>query len=264
METSEMMVKIKDWLERKITLRNINRYALPLTATIANFNLANSLSPAVSIPVITLNSLGVISSSWIHNYVENFKKNHENVFLKQQLWSFYMFVIFIGVFVEVNLLIKSSPNAQQSEQDQYNIKSITAAASIILPWLIYNASEKFFTLSEDLLDDDQLEILNTILQTNNTLSKDEQEQLKEELANFSDSSKKYLFAYMQQTITAVANTDNMPTDNTTPEVSIPNIVSNQDPLIFSDLSSSTNNHFAEPAAAEVDSLCRQTHSFHIG
>ncbi len=262
MQIPVVIIKIKNWLKRKITLRNINRYTLPLTTAITNFNLVDSVNPAISTPIIILNSIGILSGSWMHNYVENFKKD-KCLCYNKTFWSLFMLDILITSFVvqtyiDATTSIESTPN--KSPQYVYNnIKAISAAASIIVPWLINNASNKFFTLSEDLLDDDQIEILNIMFKINNTLSQDEQEQLKEELANFSDSSKKYLFECIKHAIVEAErtsnNTPNIPEplhsiNNAITKTNMPNIVPRQDILIFSGCSSNKND-FIEPVIEET-------------
>ena len=261
MQIPVIIIKIKNWLKRKITLRNINRYTLPITTAITNVNLVNSVNPAISTPIIILNSIGILSGSWMHNYVENFKKD-KCLCYNQTFWSLLMFDIFIVVFVTQTYVDATTSEDTPSEFNNYvynNIKAISAAASIIVPWLINNASNKFFTLSEDLLDDDQIEILNIMFKMHNTLSQDEQEQLKEELANFSDSSKKYLFECIKHAIVEAGRSSNNISnitgslnaiDNPATETNMPNIVPRQDILIFSGCSSNKND-FIEPVIEET-------------
>jgi hypothetical protein len=201
----------------------------------------------------------------MHNYVENFKK-HKGLCYNKTFWSLLMFDIFISAFI-ARTYVDATTSIEEgtlNESHHYlynNIRAISAAASIIIPWLINNASNKFFTLSEDLLDDDQIKILNIMFRMNNTLSQDEQEQLKEELANFSDSSKKYLFECIELAIIEAErtsnNTSNIPgslhsINYAATETNIPNIVPSQDPLVFSGFFSNNNNsNFIGPVIEET-------------
>lgn|GEM_PF-1410517 len=112
-----------------------------------------------------------------------------------------------------------------------------------------------------MLDDAQIKILNIMFRMNNTLSQDEQEQLKEELANFSDSYKKYLFECIELAIIEAErtsnNTSNIPgslhsINYAATEMNIPNIVPSQDPLVFSGFFSNNNNsNFIGPVIEET-------------
>lgn len=91
------------------------------------------------------------------------------------------------------------------------IESILGASTIMAPWLINNASYKFFTLSEyleDLLDDPQVEILNSLPEEHNVVAPEIKETLKLELEEkLSEDPKNLLFTKFEERLPAVSSTN---------------------------------------------------------
>ena len=111
------------------------------------------------------------------------------------------------------------------------IESFLGASTIIAPWLINNASYKFFTLSEyldDLLDEPQVEILNSLPEEHNVVAPKIKEILKLELEEkLSEDPKKLLFTRFAERLSPISFTNN-----------------DQDPsLIELPVSTSSNNYF---------------------
>ncbi|MGI9214888.1 MAG: hypothetical protein ACR2HS_04410, partial [Gammaproteobacteria bacterium] len=91
------------------------------------------------------------------------------------------------------------------------IDSFLGASTIMAPWLINNASYKFFTLSEyleDLLDEPQVEILNSLPEEHNIVVPEIKETLKLELEEkLSEDPKKLLFTRFEERLPAVSSTN---------------------------------------------------------
>ncbi len=186
-------------IKERITWQNIRRYAIPPSAAVANFFLGNS-NPAISVGVTVVNSLGIISSDFAHNRTETHGLCNRKTIAAITAGG----LTFSYVLIASLRALDGWDESKQYGSTYRNIESSFAAGCVIIPWLVNNASRKFFTLSEDLLSPEQKRevdrLLSTYVPSLNmlTLTPYAEKSFAEEIGGLSENTKTILFQFLRQ------------------------------------------------------------------
>jgi hypothetical protein len=159
------------WFKQRATWKNFSRCIMPLIFAVTNFCIANNSTPVgASVFITVTGSLGNLVGDFINTGIDI-----KGLFDKK-LIALGTYAVCISSYLGL---------AAMRGYGSYNfsnlmLEGILGASSVLVPWVINNASNQIFNLSKGLLENDQ-EVLNrkTNLHSTNT---DLSEKLKLNLA----------------------------------------------------------------------------------
>ena len=160
------------WFKQRATWENFSKGIMPLIFAVTNFCITNNSTPIVGSVFITVTgSLGNLANDFINTGIEI-----KGLFDKK--------LIALGTYavcISGYLWLAVMRGYGSHDCSKLMLEGILGASSVLVPWIINNASNQIFNLSKDLLENVQ-KILNRKTNLHN-INIDLSEKLKLNLAN---------------------------------------------------------------------------------
>ena len=213
-------MELPNWFKRRATLKNVVVYGVPLFFTAVNF-CATFCTTFYS----TMNSKALIFVSMITTVsvsplmlMLDFERMGTSI---KKFMAISTYAVCLSGYLGLASMRMYGLNIPYS----VIIESFLGASTVMVPWLINNASYKFFTLSEDLLDD---------YKEHHNVTPELKKTLKLELGG-KLSEDAILFSRFEKTLLPVSSQNNDQNDQEDPS------------LIALPISTSSSNDFTDPS-----------------
>ena len=201
-------MQLPNWFKRRATLKNVVIYGVPLFFTAINFCATfgtTFYAPTDSSMLIFVSMITTVSVSQVMRMldVESMGTAIKG-FGDKKFIAISSYAVCLSGYLGLAIMRMCGLNIPYS----VIIESVLGASTVMVPWLINNASYKFFTLSEDLLEDHQVEILNSLAKEHNA-APELKETLKLELGEkLSEDAKKLLFTRFEERLPPLFSKNN--------------------------------------------------------